>query len=506
MRPTFLGFETQRKAIITSQKGLDITGHNLSNATTAGYTRQRIDQVSIAPNSYRSRYAYNRTEFAGQGVNISGVAQVRDPFLDKRFRDQYGEAEYYNQSSTILSDIQSILNETQDKGLEGELNTLIGKLNKWSENAYSETDASLVREEFKALTQMLREMDTKLNRLTEQYQDDLQIAVDDVNTLFEKLAGLNEAIVEDLGVTSSVDGEYYGPNELLDERNMLLDELSRYGDLEVTNHSDGAVTVKMNGKTVVEGKKHTTMNLLADRENGTVKVTWADTGEDINMTKGYLKASIDVLNGRGVNIKNSGETSTNGMLYYKDKLNAFAKTLAKEMNAILPQTDDPNQTRLLLGARVMGPDGKYVTTNDVEVTAGNIFVSDEWMNDATFAIPEDASKANDLILKMKETLVSGSVQFGEEGQKFEGTFHDFVRDFVGTLGSDVNFNNTRLDATGTLVDEINNQRDSVSGVSEVEETTNMLMYSKSFQAASRMLTTMDEALDVLINKTGLVGR
>ena len=91
MRPTFLGFESARRGITASQKALDITGNNLENVNTPGYTRQRVDLVSVSPSVYSTRYANSRVPLTGQGVGISGVSQTRDAFLDKRFRDEYGD-------------------------------------------------------------------------------------------------------------------------------------------------------------------------------------------------------------------------------------------------------------------------------------------------------------------------------------------------------------------------------------------------------------------------------
>ena len=91
LRPTFLGFETAKRGLTAAQKGLDIAGQNLTNWDSAGYTRQRITQVALAPDSYRSRYATSKVGLAGQGVEITGIDQTRDVFLDKRFREENGD-------------------------------------------------------------------------------------------------------------------------------------------------------------------------------------------------------------------------------------------------------------------------------------------------------------------------------------------------------------------------------------------------------------------------------
>ncbi len=105
-RPTFLGFETAKRGLTAAQKGIDIAGQNLTNWDSAGYTRQRMGQVAIAPDSFRNRYSGSRVGLAGQGVDIQGIGQTRDKFLDKRFREENSDMGYFGQSSVLLNDIQ----------------------------------------------------------------------------------------------------------------------------------------------------------------------------------------------------------------------------------------------------------------------------------------------------------------------------------------------------------------------------------------------------------------
>ncbi|MBC8585799.1 hypothetical protein [Youxingia wuxianensis] len=147
LRPTFLGFETAKRGLTAAQKGLDIAGQNLTNWDSVGYTRQRMTQVALAPDSYRSRFSSSKVGFAGQGVDVTGIGQTRDQFLDKRFRDESGDVGYYEQSSTILNDIQAALNEynpKNDTGLRASLLSINDALQAFSTNAYSETHANIV--------------------------------------------------------------------------------------------------------------------------------------------------------------------------------------------------------------------------------------------------------------------------------------------------------------------------------------------------------------------------
>ena len=171
IRPTFLGFETAKKGLTTAQKGLDVTGQNLVNWDSDGYTRQRITQVAIAPDSYRNRYSSSRVGAAGQGVDITGIGQVRDAFLDKRYREESGDVGYYDQASNILGDIQASINEfnpKDDTGLRATMMALSDALQSFSVHAYSETHANIVASAVKNVTQTLQQISTKLNSAREQ--------------------------------------------------------------------------------------------------------------------------------------------------------------------------------------------------------------------------------------------------------------------------------------------------------------------------------------------------
>ena len=598
IRPTFLGFETAKKGISTAQKGLDITGHNLTNWDSVGYTRQRITQVSVAPDSFRNRYSSSKVGGAGQGVDITGVAQIRDVYLDKRFRDESADVGYYDQSTTILRDIQSALNEynpTTDTGLRASIMAMSDALQSFSTHAYSETHANIVLSSFKNLTQTLQQISSKLESARNQQIYDLEVSVQEVNIKLQKIAELNKAILDD---ASSIQyNPYFGPNELYDERNQLLDELSKYADIHYTSNVDGTINVEVNGQMAVTGTKYDKMEMTQSTETGVVGLRGTTTNTPVELPAGSPTASTDYINGRGPNLRNPGESTERGFLYYKDQLNDFAQTLANVANSIIPETDangsiiyeyelgpdgkpladptDPTgfkrilqldedgnpipqlgsdgkpvykldadgnkipvidqvtgqpavdadnnpiyeveykykyQTKQLLGA-IPGDDGKYHVQSDIPITADNISVTDQWSNNSGYVIfqrnPDEHDTADNVgnyALALADAIANGTHRFEPNGAEFDGTFLDYVKNYVTTLGEDVSFTESRLTATTTIQQELEDGRDSVSGVVVDEEVANMMLYNKSLSAASRLMTAMDEALDTIINKTGLVGR
>ena len=526
IRPTFLGFETAKKGLTAAQKGLDVTGQNLTNWDSAGYTRQRITQVAVAPDSYRNRYSSSRVGPAGQGVDITGVGQTRDVYLDKRYRDECAEQGYYTRSSEILGDIQSALNEfnpKSDTGLRSVLMALSDALQSFSVHAYSETHANIVTSAMKNVTQTLQQISSKLDSAREQQIYDLSVSVDDVNKKLMELAGLNKTIMDDAASFQS--NPYFGPNELYDQRNLLLDELAQYADISYTSNADGTINVEVNGHMAITGTKYDKIDLAENADTGVVGLKWVSSNAPVELTSGSIKASTDYINGRGPNLRNPGESTVRGFLYYKDQLNDFAQTLANVANSVIPEDDGNGQPKLdangniiykqLLGAMndLPNTDGSYSVGQGVPVTADNISVTDQWANNSGYVIFQRNPDANDTAdnvgnyaLALADAITNSSHRFEPNGAEFDGTFLDYVKNYVTTLGEDTNFAEGRLTATSNIQRNMEDNRDSVSGVVVDEEVSNMMLYNKSLSAASRLMTAMDEALDTIINKTGMVGR
>lgn len=528
VRPTFMGLEIAKRGAMVSQKGLDIVGHNIMNATSTGYTRQRLDAYAVAPNTYNSRFASNRVPLAGQGVDTTGISQIRDKFLDKRFREEYGSTSYFNKASEISEDIEAVLNELglnpeqenySNTALQNALLQITNALSTGTSQSDSTTNATVVYTAFKNAAAVLRQQAEKLQGVRDQAAYDLKVDVDQVNTTLEKIAELNKSIKTDMAVTRFSNGEYYGPNELLDERNLLIDELSGYGEVLIENQPDGTVTVNMYGHTVVEDNKFDLVH-MTEYADGTVSLEWNSNGKKLDMqnNSGSFKAAYDMINGRGENAQTEIENTTNGVRYYQDKLNAFAMTLARVANESIPMVDpetgkdyDPPQYKTLMtsiNAKYDKQTGEYV--NNEPVTAANISVSDQWAKDNSFVIYRRDDMVNGPYGRLKKNFTDGEFTFTGLGDLtdglYTGTFEGFIEDMTSTLGTDTAFYNERLAATTQITSDLADRRDEVSGVSQDEETVNMITYSRSFQASGRIMTALDEALDVLINRTGLVGR
>jgi len=502
LRSTFTGMETARSAIVVNQIAQDVVANNIANGETKGYTRQRVERAATAVSSYSNRISSNSVGNTGSGVTALGVSQVRDSFLDKCYRDENSISSCYSQTTDILNDILSVFPDgvdiTDDSGLIGGLETLYTNLNTFIQSPTSESEANLVKSAFTNLSQMLNQMDSGLTTVCERQTEDLQTSVDRTNDLLGQIANLNKNIAADASVMANSGSKYCMSNELLDERNLLIDELSTYGNLSVTENSDGTVDVEMGGKMVVKNGEYDSLSLNVDKNNY-VDVSWRTSGDSVSLSGGSIRAYIDVINGRGSNVQSNEETSVQGIPYYRDRLNKFASALADVADSTIPVSLDSSgkatSYKTLLGG--YESDGTKAKT----VTAGNISVSDEWTsNGAGYIIYSKSENVEDYAQLLSNRIFEDSYTFSSYGETYTSTFSNYTIDMLGKVGADVSFNEGRSDATSTIADDYLSSRDSVSGVQQDEETSNMLIYQRSYQAAARLMTVMDEMLNTLINQ------
>ena len=510
-----MGFESARRAIFANQKSIDIVGNNLSNVNTAGYTRQRVDRAAMIMSSSGSRVASSSIALQGQGVETLGVSQTRDSFLDKRFRDEYSNAGYHGQTASMLEGVQNALgdgaNITDEAGLYGAITSIYESLNDFMKDPTMDSQANIVMSSFKNMTQVLHQIDSQLTNVATQYTEDLGVDIDRVNDIAAQISHLNEMISKDSSVVANAGNEHYRPNELMDQRNLLIDELASYGNIAVSDNADGSTTIKMGEHTIVDGSECDSL-ILSTNDDGSVGINWRSDNGVLDTSGGTLISSVHYLNGSGKNAQTSNDEPYQGIPYYRQQIDAFARELANVANHTIPIAGEDGKPKIdpvtneimyktLIGAKT--DDG---TTSSDNITASNIKISDQWTDGGPgYFIYSKDETVEDYAQELAIKLTESKHTFSSYGETYEGTFMDFEVNLLGKLGSDISFHAGRQNAYATVADDFLNQRDSISGVSSDEETADMIKYQKSYEAASRVMTVLDELLDVVINRMGRAG-
>src|SRR5665647_654780 len=237
MKSTLSGFESIRKALTASQMGLDVTGQNIANVNTEGYTRQKVDLSSISSEAGTYRYSQIASVNVGGGVNVDGVSQIRDQFLDSRYIKENSNYNTYNTSTSALQDIENIFDEVNTDGLHAMLSDFSVSLQTLSNNPDSMEFANIMRSSAQKVTEVLNQYYDRLQEIKGQRIADLTIIVDDANTIVDKINSLNIEIKN-----QKLQGE--PSNELIDTRNSNIDKLSNYLNISVEGQADGTVSIK----------------------------------------------------------------------------------------------------------------------------------------------------------------------------------------------------------------------------------------------------------------------
>lgn len=521
MRPTMLGFEVQKRTLQMANKCQDIVGNNVANINTPGYTRQRVDLYSMYVSGNRelrwSSYS-NSLSLNGYGCNAYGVSQVRDPYIDKRYRENVAIEAEKEKTTQILSEIEDILDNFETEGLQYHTQQFFNALQDYSEEKPDSREvATIARNAATNLCQALNSYYNEIKQVEDTYVRELEDTVQYVNGMLEQMNYLNEKIAKEKFHYPND----YGPNELYDELNMYIDELATYGNISFTLNANGTYSVDMAGVRVLDGEKFKTNSIIMrDYKDYGEAILHFSSGENLLLTNGVLKGYQNMINGNGV-YATGNQNGFYGIAYFKSALNAFASTIADTFNKANGYEEPGYENRSMFMAQLDG-----IENDSVVITAGNIHVSDAWMEDATMIgqtrtfedgtwnyqygyseITDDKGNVtlqNTNVLYLLSQFDNTKLSFGNAND-FKGSVYEYISFVSNRLGQTIKYEKSCYDTAVVTVNELLDARDDVSGVTLDEEGINMLNYQKWFSASSRITTAIDDMLDKLINGTGRVG-
>jgi len=476
MRPTFYGFEAARSGLTAAQAGLDTTGNNIANLSTEGYSRQIVDQTATYLGSSSDKIAPTHLQAGGIGVTVNGIGQIRSQFLDIRYRDANAESSANAKTHSVLTDIESNFDETQNNGLSVMFQDFSNQLQILSLNAGEVEYSSLVRSSAQKVTQTFNQYASQLSVIRKQTVEEMDIGVEDVKTLLKKIDEVNKS----LRIATMQKSD---TNALNDTRNQYLDKLSAYMNIKVTYNPDGTASVDSGATSLIDAEAGTVADIIMEDDPSGVRLL--TDGVPMNLTGGSLFGAMEVLNGKG-EFAAEGENDFRGIPYYQASLDALAESFSMKFNE-LNGADKP----LFSGT-----------------TAADIAISSDWLEDpnhitATQALGGEKGK-NDNILRMISAMSEDRKIV--PGSDEESNFGGFLLSLMSELAIDVDYTADMSESTEMVLNVISNERQSEMGVSLNEETANLIKYQKAFAASARVMTALDEALDIVINRMGTVGR
>lgn len=514
MRSTFHGLEVSKRGLFAQQSALDTTNHNISNANTEGYTRQRVNMVATPAIPWPGMNNTTAPGQLGTGVEVTNLQRIREDFLDTQIRNENKHLGNWEAIRAGLGKVEAIMNEPSDTGLQKVMDALWESWQDLAKEPNSLAARVVVTQRATAVSETLSSMTTSIKELQTDLDDQVRINAVDISSMAMQIANLNKQIAD-------VTPHGYQPNDLYDQRDVLLDKLSKMADIKITNVESGMINVQIEGRDLVTGRTSYEMVATKNPVTGFNDLTLG--GAAFNpIGPGTLSGTMQMRGVATVEMVN-GQTVVTKTGYIPDiveRLNKLAVTMANEINAIhktgantidienmrnnpgaplqgllfFVDKNDPTQPPRDAANMILNP---VIANNLNAIAAGQIVATDG--NQAGVSYEGDGRNARD-IASIKFKIFATTEGLGEKT-----TLDEYYRYSIAQLGVDSQ-EAKRLEANSELlVGQVENQRQSVSGVSLDEEMSEMIKYQHAYSAAARVMTSMDEVLDKVINGMGRVG-
>ena len=451
-----IGLNSAVRALLAQQQAMDVVAHNVANVNTPGYSRQRVHLAAVAPGDTG----------VGNGVEMLGIERIRDLFVDFQIRAQSHTASEFQARSDSLRLAELAFGEPSDSGLR----SIMGQFfNTWRDlaNAPGQSAArSAVVQAGQTLAFAANRIATSLGDLREDANTRIAAATGEVNDLATQIARLNARIIEVRGTGDPA-------SDLTDQRDNALDRLSQLTDLRVMQHEDGHVDVFVGGRALVSGISSNSIALERNPANENFyDLTWTSDGAAVQVSSGEL----------------------GGLIHQRDT--DIPARLA-DLNTLIAQVIEDVNTAHAAG---YGLDG--VTTGTAFFTgtdASTVAVSAAVQADlslvaagAAAGAPGDGGGALAIADLQSATNLTG----GSE------TFDAFFNGMITRLGVAVRDADNTAAAQGATIAHLSQLRASVSGVNLDEEMVNLVQYQKGYEAASRVIQTINQMLDELMRVLG----
>ncbi|OAH54604.1 flagellar biosynthesis protein FlgK [Domibacillus aminovorans] len=561
MRSTFMGLEVAKRGMFTQQSALYVTGHNISNANTPGFSRQRINFQTTTP---YPAVGLNRPNIPGQmgtGVEAGSVQRIRDSFLDVQYRTENTKLGYWSARADALTKVEDIMNEPTEEGLAATMTELWQSLEDLASSSENEGARGVVLERLQSVTDTFNYMSDSLTAVKKDFGNQIGVTLSAANSVIQKLFDVNVQI-------SEVEPNGYLPNDLYDERDRLVDELSQYMNISIETEESGgndspiaegifkiSIVDTAGNKTEIINKTEykqfsfsaslpvTTdvpansnrideMHLVAydksDTAGAVTPISLIDSNGAVSFSQGEIRGLIEAYGYKG-NKDTDGDATTleeatvgtfQNMI---DELDKLAYSLKELFNGIHK-----------LGYDAEGNAGKDIFETDTPAAglpvyagaAGSIRISAITSKEiAASAVPKNADGSVNIgDGKNALNLANIGSHLLNPGNVIEllgttntytiptdlpiktGSLNSFYEGVIGRLGVDSQQASRMERNVNVLLGAVQTNRDSVSSVSLDEEMTNLIKFQHAYNGAARMITIVDEVLDKIINGMGVAGR
>ena len=573
MRSTFAGLNTMVRGIQNNQLSLDTTGHNITNASTEGYSRQRVDSAAT---NYQERPSLYGGVYVGGGVDVVALNRARNIYADKQYWSENSAQNLYKTYKTNYDKVQTIFNDAKKTGVLNAMQQFYSAWVNLSNYASDAASRTAVITKGNNLVDRIKTCAKQLQSQIAAQYDEIGIQLGKLNNLTKEIAELNKNIM--LAETNGGKA-----NDLRDQRDLLVDKLSEITNVNVYEEANGQYTVVSNGMSLVQRESSLTLELSPPINNEqygisdfSIRVVEAGgigyvpqsgilkaLSDTIVQDKGHIDQLADIsatllttfndvhklgvgidkeetswLNFFGQNkFKSLTGTTYDQMQYtwHEDTTTgerwmeaAGAKVTRskptptkKKVETMVTGAPDKLRSMQIINAlkvsdELTAPGGQNLVAarQIVDKTTGNKVVpSTLTATGSTYEYEDDGvNGTGDGTMAVELSKLFNIDQAGSMNPRNTDraistvSINQYYNGMMSKLGADAENIDRTLKQQDDLMTQITQWRQSTSGVDWNEELTNMLKFQTGYGACSRVLTSMDEMLDKLINGTGMVGR
>lgn len=497
-----------------AQSGLSTTGHNMSNSSVQGYTRQSNIQETFL---YRT-YSESKVGLLqiGMGTDLSEIRQIRNKFFDAEYREEAATSNYYAAKYVAGQEVENILGELESSYAAQEvISNVWSALNELSIYPDGIDTRSSFIETCVTFINKMQDFNSGLYNYQLNLNDQIKTTVAKINEISEEINELNTKISY-----AEINGDH--ANDYRDSRNLLIDELSTYLDITVKESANGTVSIMSNGKELVAngmaqrlGLKYSTPNspfvepvlsreteILPSDANvislfGDLSKVNLESGSDA--CSGLLKGQL-IARGNVVGNFQTPDSQVGNFLI--PRVEKQFDTLTNGIVTLLNDAFSSGKTYDLSGGTGV-PIFTKISENG-ELTVSNIQVNPELLksggyNNLALSASEDVADTS-VILDVMNQWGNGVASLGGE------TVNNYYKGIVDELSIEVDEASTYYDEHNGLLVSVDNKRQTLSGVSLDEELSYMLKYQYAYQASSKFINIIDSMIDKVVNSMGVVGR
>lgn len=478
---TFSGLNTAYTGLVAARQGLDVVGQNIANANTDGYTRQRVSTSALGATAPTGVFAQGAR--VGEGVALDGITRLASAQLDSRVRATASTAGYTAVRANAFASVEDSFNEPGPDGLSARLGDFWAGWQALSNGTDTAAPAALL---LGTAGELLTQISTGYQAVSNEWssvRNDLNNMVSELNGAATQVAALNVQIRQTVATGGTA-------HELLDQRTTLTTTIAALTGASVTGQADGTINVLIGGNALVSGGTAHQVRIVGARvmqDNEPIGLVWSEgANTKVTLDSGEAAGALSLL---GPAEGGAGGALAEAAASY----NSFASGLAAKVNAIyqtgVTQTDVPDQAFFAFAAGAPAAQGLTV----VPTASSGLAVR------AKGAGTYDGSIADAI------AQLGGGSALDADGTPIVSPSTDWSNLVTQTgVLTQTELQSAALassTASGAASQQLAN-----SSVDLDEENVNLLMYQHAYQGAARVMTAVDQMLDTLINRTGLVGR